>query len=76
MTTAKTPTRSLVEFVKDKKRKACAVCSLPAEVRTQLATAREKKITRADVLEWLKSEGIAIKAEDLAAHTNGHHGDA
>lgn len=66
--------RSLAEFVKDKRREACAVCRLPAEVRDQVRTAGEKKIHRRTVLDWLKTDCSApITDTELTVHTNGHH---
>lgn len=71
--TVKTP-KALVDFVKDRRRAACVVCSLPDDVRVQVRTAREKKIDRRTVIEWLHAEvDSKIGETDLAAHTNGHH---
>jgi len=66
--------RTLIEFVKDKKRASCPVCQLPADVLEQLRTAQEKKITRATQLAWLHEvHGVKITDEHLAVHYGGRH---
>lgn len=66
--------KSLVDFVKAKKRADCPVCALPEEIRAQLHAASEKKIYRADQLAWLKEEcGHPISGEDLNRHYSGRH---
>lgn len=68
--------RPLAVFYRDQRRANCAVCRLPIEVRADLKTAREKKIPRTVVLEWLNTEHKAkITGEQIQAHTNGHHDD-
>jgi hypothetical protein len=69
-----TPKRSLVDFVMAKKRAGCLVCGLPAAVRTELASARTKKIKRSEQLEWLTAEyGLKLRPADFDAHYSGRH---
>lgn len=66
--------RSLLEYARDRRRDGCAVCSLPDEIRVQMARASEKKIRRPVVLAWLRDEhNIEIGDGDMTAHVNGHH---
>lgn len=68
--------RSLVDFMKAKRRDLCAVCRLPDDIRAELRTVRQKKISRTDVLAWLNDECKAkIAVADLDGHRNGHHDD-
>ena len=68
------PGKTLLEFVRAKQRAGCKVCSLPDSVREEIRNARTKKITRRDVLEWLKTEVKSPVADaELTTHTNGHH---
>ena len=61
--------RSLTDYLLEKKRAACAVCALPADVLAQLAAASEKGIKVADRLEWLAAEyGAHLTRTDLEAH--------
>lgn len=77
--TLKTPAspvapKSLVEFMKDKKRAACQICSLDAEVRAQLAKAGEQGIKVADQVDWLIHEvGVAVTRADLDSHRSQRH---
>lgn len=68
--------RSLTEFLLAKRREACAVCALPDDIRDQIASAREKRIERRVIREWL-DEDCGIKVPDAAftTHSNGHHDD-
>jgi len=71
------PTLNLVDFMREKRRKACPVCKLPVEIRAQLATASDRGIKRKDVLEWLHTVvGVDITNDELTAHRNGGHDDA
>ena len=73
---AKAEPRTLVDFVKDKRRASCVVCKLPDIIRQQVRAASEKKISRRTVLEWLETEcGAKITDADIATHSNGHHED-
>ena len=66
----------LAEFMRAKRREACRVCKLPADVREQLATASDRGIKRKYVLEWLRtSVGVDITDEELTAHRTGRHDD-
>lgn len=66
--------QSLVEFMKEKRRKACPVCSIPDEVREEMSVARNRKIKRPDVVEWLNTvAGFKVTNADLDAHYSGKH---
>lgn len=68
------PKRSLTDFVMAKKRANCPVCALPAAVRQQIAEARNKRIRRAEQLEWLRAEyGVKLSVADFEAHHSGRH---
>jgi hypothetical protein len=57
-----------------KRRAGCKVCQLPDELRAQIAIARDKKIERRLVREWLVTDHhVEISDADFAAHSNGHH---
>ena len=65
---------SLVQFAREKRRATCPVCKLPADVLAQLIEARNKKITRAVQLEWLRTEvGVTITDDQLNVHGQGRH---
>lgn len=71
---APAPRRSLVQYVLDKKRADCPVCALPAEVCTEIAGARSRKIQRGTILEWLTTEcGIRITGADFDRHYSARH---
>lgn len=66
--------RSLTDYVQAKRRAACAVCSLPEDIREQIKASRGRKVTRDTVLEWLRDEhGIDLTHEALTAHDSAHH---
>lgn len=66
--------RTLVDFVRDKKRADCRVCQLPADAIAQLRQARDKDIPRRHQLEWLACDyGLRLDEAELAAHVNGRH---
>lgn len=68
--------RALLTFVQDKRREKCPVCALPEEVRQQIREARDKKVDRRTIREWLKSEyGREIPETNYTTHSNGHHDD-
>lgn len=68
------PKRSLVDFMRAKKRRDCPVCRLPDVLRAQLADARGKKVRRTDQLEWLAAEhGIKLTAAQFDTHHSGRH---
>lgn len=70
----KKASRSLVDFTMDKKRKACAICQLPAKIKTELLEARTKKIRLAEQIEWLASEhGIKLARAQFDSHYSGRH---
>jgi len=72
-TTAKGP-KSLKQFVKDQKRASCAVCALPADVREQLRSAGDAKITRETQVSWLRQEFEQdVSVEDLDRHRSERH---
>ena len=65
---------SLIEFVQKQRRAECAVCSLPDEVRQQMAKASDRKIKRATVLAWLREEHkIEIADAILTTHYSAKH---
>lgn len=71
---AKVTPRSLVDFVKEKKRADCLVCRLPTDVREQVEAASDKRILRNEVVAWLNEEcGVAATTKDLERHTQGRH---
>lgn len=79
-TATATKARSLLEFASEKRkaerRQTCPVCRLPEEVRAELRIARERKIERRLVREWLQTElGVALTDLDFTTHHAGHHED-
>lgn len=72
-TTAPEP-RSLVAFVRLKKRNGCKICRLPPDIRKQLREAGEKKISVGVRLEWLREElKTPITKDELEQHLRGGH---
>lgn len=68
------PVRSLMKFARDKRKKDCPVCALPAEVRNQLKGAGAVKIQRPVQLEWLRDEHkVKISDAQLTLHYSGRH---
>lgn len=66
--------RSLVEYVLAKRREACAVCALPADIRAQIGVARERKIERRVIRAWLLAEhGADIPDSIFTSHSAAHH---
>lgn len=65
---------SLLDFATAKRRANCKVCKLPEEIKAQIALARDKKIPRPVVVEWLNNEmKLPITNADLDLHRNGQH---
>lgn len=74
--TPKAEPRSLLQFMRDKRKLTCKICQLPQSVRDELAAARAKKVPRALQLEWLQAEvGLSISGEELEVHKQGRHDD-
>lgn len=66
--------RSLVGYVRDKKKVGCKLCALPKEITEQLRGAGRRKITVPDRLEWLEKEvGVRVTEEEFALHVKGLH---
>lgn len=66
--------KSLVEFVRAKRRVGCKLCALPEVIRAELAAARTKKIPRTLQLEWIKAEHrIVLTIADFDSHFSGKH---
>lgn len=66
--------RSLVQYVRDTRKANCPVCKLPADVREQLREAKDKRISVATQLDWLKNEfGITLSVEQINSHRGGRH---
>jgi hypothetical protein len=66
--------RDLVDYVMAKRRASCKVCQLPDALRAQIAIAREKKIERRIVREWLKAEhNVEIAESEFTSHSAAHH---
>ncbi len=66
--------RSLLDYEKAKRRAACAVCSLPDALVSEVRGARTKKMPQATVLEWLREEhGITLTRSQFVAHSAAHH---
>jgi hypothetical protein len=72
VSTSSRPT--LAEFIMDKKRAACAICRLPAAIRSELSDARKKRYSRAEQIEWLQTVfKIKITTQDFQTHQSGQH---
>ena len=66
--------RSLIEFVRDKRREKCKVCQVPDELRRELVAAKGKKIGQEFMLMWLANDhGFELTADELQGHNAGHH---
>mgnify|MGYP001574931935 FL=1 len=65
---------SLLSYVLAKRREACAVCGLSDDLRSQIVSAREKKIERRTIRAWLLSEhGVDIVDSIFTSHSAAHH---
>ena len=74
MATAKQQGRTLNEYVRAKRREACAVCRLPDDIREQMISARKAKLSRETVLDWLREEhGVEITHDQMTSHGSAHH---
>jgi len=68
------PVKSLVDFMQDRRRAECPVCHLAEDIRDQLRRATDRKVKRADQLEWLITVvGATVTNADLDAHYSGRH---
>jgi hypothetical protein len=66
--------RTLEDFVRAKRRSNCVVCKLSPEVLAQIKTARDKRIARDIVVEWLeKDHRVKISPDELTSHVNARH---
>lgn len=67
---------NLSKFMRSRARAGCAVCDLPAEIRSQLGRPATKRgYTREDQVEWLREAVGAKKVtlEVLATHLSSKH---
>lgn len=68
---------SLAEFANARKvaeRKAtCAICKLPDSVRAEVRAARQRKIERQIVNDWLRGQGYRVDDLDWQTHNAGLH---
>jgi hypothetical protein len=69
------PTRTLAEFLRDKRREGCPVCALSPEILQCLAEASTKGTARVpEQVEWLNADcGARITVQELTAHRAGRH---
>ena len=66
--------RSLLRYVKDKRREGCPVCKLPPDTLAQLRDAAAKKVSVTLQLDWLRHEiGVTITSEQINSHRGGRH---
>lgn len=66
--------RTYREFVRDKKRRKCKVCQLPAAVKKQLKGRNRKLGGVAVVLEWLAVEwGVTLTKQEWGKHFRELH---
>lgn len=66
--------RSLSDFVGENT-SACAVCRLPAEVRTEIEQARAadpRRFTYVSISAWLKLRGNPIGEDSIRRHCTRH----
>lgn len=77
MTKPKPKALSLAEFAHNRKvaeRKAtCAICKLPEAIRAEVRTARQRKLERAVINDWLKAQGYKVDDLDWQTHSAGLH---
>ncbi len=68
---------SLLGFAHARKvaeRKAsCAICKLPETVRAEIRAARQKKLERQTINDWLKAQGFSVDDLDWQTHNAGLH---
>lgn len=68
--------QSIVDFLREKERAQCPVCTLPESWRQQLQFAREKGIRIADQVEFLRKKGrIKLRPQEIMHHNNKRHDD-
>ena len=69
------PTRTLAEFLRDKRRAGCPVCALSPEILQCLAEAANKGSAKVpEQVEWLNTDcGARITVQELTQHRSGHH---
>ena len=69
------PTRTLAEFLRDKRRAGCPVCALSPEILQCLAEAANKGSAKVpEQVEWLNTDcGTRITVQELTQHRSGHH---
>lgn len=67
--------QSIVDFLREKERAQCPVCTLPESWRQQLQLAREKGIRIADQVEFLRKGGIKLRPREILRHNNARHND-
>jgi hypothetical protein len=66
--------RSLIEYVRAKRRETCPVCQLDPDLLSQVRSAGDKRIPQDVVLAWLAEDhGIVLSKDDLLTHRNGRH---
>ena len=67
--------RSVLEFIRDKRKANCPVCRVPQAIRNEMnAVRRMRSVTMPIVVEWLKAEhGIALTLEQCRHHYAGMH---
>ena len=70
-----TPSRTLAEFLRDKRRAGCPVCALSPEILQCLAEAANKGSAKVpEQVEWLNTDcGARITVQELTQHRSGHH---
>lgn len=70
-------TLSLLDFAHnkraDERKKTCAICRLPAEVKAEIKVARARKVERSTVIEWLKTLKYQVDDLDFQTHNAGLH---
>ena len=71
------PPPSLAEFAHQRKveawKRTCIVCKLPAEIREQVRQARERKVERSVINDWIRRMGYKIDDLDWQTHNAGLH---
>jgi hypothetical protein len=65
---------SLDEFLMQKKRAACPVCSIKEPVRSMVQEAKKKGHKQSDIIEWLQAcHRITVTPQELTAHMAQRH---
>ena len=69
------PTRTLAEFLRDKRREGCPVCALSPDILQCLAEAANKGTAKVpEQVEWLNTDcGAHVTVQELTAHRAGRH---